>query len=169
MSWLERLVRGRGLEDEPARRPEGDPAPLPYLDSPANRERGAFDIVVEAWLQTAAMKAAGSPGQRLSHGNYRDAYWTLAQLVAHHSMNGCNLQSGDLLGTGTLSGPHPEQAGCLLELTAGGKQPLTLDNGETRTFLEDGDTVILRAHCEGPGRRRIGFGECAGTVAAARS
>ena len=151
----------------PCRRPAGDPAPLAYLDSPANREQGAFDIAVEAWLQTAAMKAAGIPGQRLSRGNYRDAYWTLAQLVAHHTMNGCNLQSGDLLGTGTLSGPQPDQAGCLLERTAGGKQPLTLENGEIRTFLEDGDTVILRARCEGPGRRGIGFGECVGTVGAA--
>ena len=148
----------------PYQRPAGDPAPLPYLDSPANREQGAFDIVVEAWLQTATMKAAGSPGQRLSRGNYRDAYWTLAQLVAHHTVNGCNLRAGDLLGTGTLSGPAPEQAGSLLELTAGGKQPITLENGEIRTFLEDGDTVILRAHCVGAGRRRIGFGECSGTV-----
>jgi fumarylacetoacetase len=148
----------------PYRRPEGDPAPLPYLDSAVNREAGAFDIVIEVWLQTAVMKNAGLPGQRLSHGNYRDAYWTLAQLVTHHTVNGCNLQSGDLLGTGTLSGPAPDQAGSLLELTARGKQPLTLANGETRGFLEDGDTVILRAYCEGPGLRRIGFGECAGTV-----
>jgi fumarylacetoacetase len=152
----------------PYLRPDGDPAPLAYLDSAANREQGAFDIVVEAWLQTAAMKAAGSPGQCLSRGNYRDAYWTMAQLVAHHTVNGCNLQSGDLLGSGTLSGPAPDQAGSLLELTAGGRQPLTLTNGETRSFLEDGDTVILRAYCGGPGRRHIGFGECVGTVRPAR-
>ena len=151
----------------PYRRPAGDPDPLPYLDSPGNREAGAIDIVLEVWLQTAAMRAAGQTAARLSRANYRDAYWTLAQLVAHHTVNGCNLQSGDLLGTGTLSGPEPDQAGSLLELTAGGKRPITLANGETRTFLEDGDTVTLRAWCERPGMRRIGFGECVGTVLAA--
>jgi len=94
------------------------------------------------------------------------AYWTAAQLVAHHTVNGCNLQPGDLLGSGTLSGPSPDQAGSLLELTLGGKQPLTLANGEKRTFLEDGDTLILRAHCEREGTVRIGLGEAAGTVLA---
>jgi fumarylacetoacetase len=104
----------------------------------------------------------------VSTSNYTDAYWTVAQLVAHHTVNGCNLQAGDLLGSGTLSGPKPEQGGSLLELSNGGKQPLTLSNGEQRTFLEDGDTVILKAHCERPGARRIGFGECRGTVLPAR-
>ncbi|HEV8692419.1 MAG TPA: fumarylacetoacetase [Ideonella sp.] len=153
----------------PFQRPEGDPAPLPYLDSPANRERGAIDIQLEVWLQTAAMREAGQPGDCISRSNYADAYWTLAQLVAHHTVNGCNLQAGDLLGSGTLSGPKPEQGGSLLELSAGGKQPLTLSNGEQRSFLEDGDTVILKAFCERPGARRIGFGECRGTVLPARS
>jgi fumarylacetoacetase len=148
----------------PHGRPSGDPDPLPYLDSFRNREAGAIDIVLEVWLQTATMKSAGQTAARLSRANYRDAYWTLAQLVAHHTVNGCNLQSGDLLGTGTLSGTGTDQAGSLLELTAGGKRPITLANGETRTFLEDGDTVILRAWCERPGVRRIGFGECVGTV-----
>jgi len=145
-------------------RPEGDPQPLPYLDSTVNRERGAVDVTLEVWLQTQAMRDAGLPAHRLSRSNFRDAYWTVAQLIAHHTVNGCNLQSGDLLGTGTLSGPAPDQAGSLLELTQGGKQPIALPNGETRTFLEDGDTVILRGFCERPGARRIGFGECAGTV-----
>ena len=145
-------------------RPVGDPDPLPYLDSPANRAFGAIDIELEVWLQTPAMRAAGNPGERLSRSNFRDAYWTLAQLVAHHTVNGCNLQSGDLLGTGTLSGPSAEQGGSLLELSQGGQRPLQLSNGETRSFLEDGDGVILRGHCERPGFRRIGFGECAGTV-----
>ncbi|WP_395702603.1 fumarylacetoacetase [Aquabacterium sp.] len=145
-------------------RPAGDPQPLPYLDSVANRAQGAIDIQLEVWLQSAAMRAQGLAPQRLSRSNFRDAYWTLAQLVAHHTMNGCNLQSGDLLGTGTLSGPQPDQAGSLLELTAGGKQPITLASGETRTFLEDGDTVTLRAVCERPGARRIGFGACSATV-----
>jgi fumarylacetoacetase len=121
------------------------------------------------WLQTAQMREAGHPGDRLTTANYADAYWTVAQLVAHHTVNGCNLRSGDLLGTGTLSGPTPDQAGSLLELTQGGRQPLTLSNGQTRTFLEDGDTVILRGRCERAGFRMIGFGECRGTVLAARA
>ncbi|HEX5682618.1 MAG TPA: fumarylacetoacetase [Ideonella sp.] len=153
---------------QPFRRPEGDPAPLPYLDSAANRDQGAIGIMLEVWLQTAAMREAGHPGDRVSTSNYADAYWTIAQLVAHHTVNGCNLQAGDLLGSGTLSGPAPEHAGSLLELSNGGKQPLTLSNGEQRSFLEDGDTVILKAHCERPGARRIGFGECRGTVLPAR-
>jgi len=106
--------------------------------------------------------------QRLTQSSLRDLYWTVAQLVTHHTVNGCNLRPGDLLGTGTVSGPGADQGGSLLELTAGGKQPLKLANGETRAFLEDGDTVILRAYCERPGFRRIGFGDCAGTVLPAR-
>ncbi len=153
---------------QPFRRPEGDPAPLPYLDSASNRDQGAIGIMLEVWLQTAAMREAGHAGDRVSTSNYSDAYWTIAQLVAHHTVNGCNLQAGDLLGSGTLSGPAPEQAGSLLELSNGGKQPLTLSSGEQRSFLEDGDTVILKAHCERPGARRIGFGECRGTVLPAR-
>ena len=150
-------------------RPEGDPAPLPYLDSPANRHSGAIAVALEVWLQTAAMREAGLPGQRLSASSLQDAYWTLAQLVTHHTANGCNLRTGDVLGTGTLSGPAPEQGGSLLELTQGGKIALQLDNGETRTFLQDGDTVILRGHCSADGARRIGFGECRGSVLAARA
>lgn len=152
---------------EPFRRPEGDPQPLPYLDSAANRERGAIAIELEVWLQTAKMREQGSAGQRLMRSNYRDAYWTVAQMVAHHTVNGCNLRGGDLFGTGTLSGSDPSEAGSLVELSAGGKRPITLANGETRTFLEDGDTVILRGYCDRDGYRRIGFGECRGTVAPA--
>ncbi|MDE1947871.1 MAG: fumarylacetoacetase [Burkholderiales bacterium] len=147
----------------PFTRPEGDPQPLPYLDSPLNREAGAFDIRLEVWLKTAKMERA----VRLSTSNALDAYWTLAQLVAHHTSNGCNLQSGDLLGTGTLSGPNPEQGASLLELSQGGKQPLALPGGETRSFLEDGDEIILRAHCEAPGAVRIGLGSVSGTIQAA--
>lgn len=150
----------------PFTRPEGDPQPLPYLDSEANRACGAFDITLEVWLQSATMKAAKQPPVRLSQSNALDAYWTFAQLVAHHTSNGCNLQIGDLLGTGTLSGPQPEQGGSLLELTQGGKAPLQLPGGETRTFLEDGDTVVLRAFCAAPGAVRIGLGQLAGTVVA---
>jgi fumarylacetoacetase len=150
-------------------RPDGDPAPLPYLDSAANRATGAIDVALEVWLQTAAMRAAGRPPQRLMQSNFRDSYWTAAQLVAHHTVNGCNLQPGDLLGSGTQSGPAPGQGGSLLELSVGGRQPLQLADGETRSFLEDGDTVILRGRCERPGFRRIGFGDCAGTIAPARA
>jgi fumarylacetoacetase len=152
----------------PFLRPEGDPAPLPYLDSPANRAQGAIDIQLEVWLQTAAMRDAGHAGDCLSRSNYADAYWTVAQLVTHHTVNGCRLRPGDLFGTGTLSGPAPQQGGSLLELSAGGQRPLTLSSGEQRSFLEDGDTVILKAFCERAGARRIGFGECRGTVLPAR-
>ena len=150
-------------------RPEGDPAPLPYLDSAANRARGAIDIQLEVWLQTSRMRADGHPGERLMTSNYADAYWTVAQLVAHHTVNGCNLRDGDLFGSGTLSGPKPEQAGSLLELTVGGTRPITLGNGETRGYLEDDDTIVMKAYCQRDGFRRIGFGECRGTVQAARA
>jgi fumarylacetoacetase len=153
----------------PFTRPEGDPQPLPYLDAPAVREHGMVDITLEVSLQTAAMREAGLPAERLSQSNFRDAYWAIAQLVAHHTVNGCNLGSGDLFGSGTISGPGAGQAGSLLELSRGGQQPLTLANGEMRTFLQDGDTVILRGYCERPGARRIGFGDCVGTVLPARS
>jgi fumarylacetoacetase len=153
----------------PFARPPGEPAPLPYLDSPANRASGAIDVALEVWLQTAAMRNAGLPAQRLMQSNFRDSYWTLAQLVAHHTVNGCNLQAGDLFGSGTQSGPDPGQGGSLLELSGGGKLPLQLANGETRSFLEDGDTVILRGHCARQGLRRIGFGDCAGTILPAQS
>ena len=149
-------------------RPAGDPQPLPYLDSETNRRAGSIDITLETWLQTAQMRAAGEPAVRLMQSNFRDAYWTLAQLVAHHTVNGCNLQTGDLLGTGTQSGPEEGQGGSLIELSKGGKQPLQLPNGETRSFLADGDTLILRAFCERAGFARIGLGECAGTVLPAR-
>ncbi|MDP1650291.1 MAG: fumarylacetoacetase [Rubrivivax sp.] len=148
----------------PFTRPAGDPPPLPYLDSEANRAAGAVDITLEAWLQTARMREQGLPALRLSQSNALDAYWTPAQLVAHHTSNGCNLQTGDLLGTGTLSGAQPGQGGSLLELTAGGRQPLTLPDGERRTFLEDGDTVTLRAYCQAAGAVRIGLGSVSGTV-----
>ncbi|MBS0451273.1 MAG: fumarylacetoacetase [Proteobacteria bacterium] len=154
---------------EPFRQPfvraEGEPDPLPYLDSQDNRERGAMNIQMEVVLQTAGMAREGHAGDVISRSNFaRAAYWTVAQLVTHHTVNGCSLRAGDLFGTGTLSGPDKSQSGSLLELTTGGKSPITLSNGERRGFLEDGDTVILRACCEREGARRIGFGECRGTV-----
>jgi fumarylacetoacetase len=149
----------------PFTRPDGDPQPLPYLDGAANRAAGALDIRLEVRLQTAAMREAGLPPVSISRSNAAEAaYWTAAQLVAHHTVNGCNLQSGDLLGSGTLSGPRPGEAGSLLELSAAGKQPITLPNGERRSFLEDGDTLTLAGHCERAGARRIGLGLCSGTV-----
>jgi fumarylacetoacetase len=148
----------------PLLRPVGDPDPLPHLDSPFNRAHGALDIVLEAWLHTPKMREAGLPPVRLSQSNALDAYWSPAQLLAHHTSNGCNLAPGDLLGTGTLSGPGPGQGGSLLELSVGGRQPIALPGGETRTFLEDGDTLVLRACCQAPGAARIGLGEVSGTV-----
>ena len=145
-------------------RPAGEPPPLAYLDGAQQRAAGAFDVELEVWLETARMRAAGGAPQRLSHANFRDSWWTVAQMVAHHTVNGCNLEPGDLLGSGTQSGPEPAQAGSLLELSAGGKRPVTLASGEQRTFLEDGDRVAFRAWCERPGFRRIGFGELTGTV-----
>jgi fumarylacetoacetase len=144
--------------------PQDDPQPLPYLSSAHNSSHGALDIQLEALIETPQMRAAQSAPVRLTQTNYRHAYWTAAQMVAHHTVNGCNLQPGDLLGTGTLSGPTLDQACALIELTTGGKNPIQLPNGEQRTWLEDGDTVILRGWCEREGAARIGFGECVGTV-----
>jgi fumarylacetoacetase len=150
--------------------PRGDdePSALQYINSQNDTKYGAFDITVEAWLVTGRMRERALPPFRVSSGTFADMYWTLGQLVAHHASNGCNLRSGDLLASGTISGPTEESRGCLLERTWRGTQPLLLPSGETRTFLEDGDTVILRAHCDRNGFVRIGLGECTGTVAPAR-
>jgi fumarylacetoacetase len=145
-------------------RPAEDPQPLSYLDSAAVRAAGAIDLQLEVWLETARMRATGAPPERLSHATFRDSYWTVAQLLAHHTVNGCNLEAGDLFGSGTQSGPAAAEAGSLLELSQGGKSPLTLRSGERRTFLEDGDRVIFRGWCERDGFTRIGFGEAAGLV-----
>jgi fumarylacetoacetase len=145
-------------------RPPGDPAPLPYLADPANQARGGFDLTLEAYLLTPRMRAAGAAPHRLSQGNFATMYWTLAQLLAHHASNGCNLVPGDLLGSGTVSGPEKSSRGCLLELTGRGREPVTLPNGETRGFLHDGDEVILRGSANRTGVRRIGLGECRGVV-----
>jgi fumarylacetoacetase len=151
----------------PLTRPEGDPQPLPYLDGDFNRKAGLFDIMLEVMILTERMAESGLAPERLTLGNAGTAaYWTAAQLLTHHTVNGCNLQSGDLLGSGTLSGPVASEAGSLLELTKGGKESVTLANGEQRTFLEDGDTLILRGWCERPGAVRIGLGEVRGTVLA---
>ena len=148
-------------------RAEGDPQPLPYLSQRARSGAGRVRLNLEVWLATAKMREAGQAAVRVSRGNLKDLYWTLAQMVTHHTSNGCNLRPGDLLATGTVSGATPESVGSLLERTKRGAEPLALPNGESRKFLEDGDEVILRGWCERDGWPRIGFGECRGVVAAA--
>ena len=152
---------------QPAR-PQGDPQPLPYLLDKRDQAAGGFDIELEVLLLTEAMREQNLPAHRLTLSNTRYMYWTVAQMVAHHSVNGCQLQAGDLFGSGTLSGPENGQFGSLLEITEGGKKPIELASGEVRKFLEDGDEIILRARCAREGFASIGFGECRGTVLAAR-
>lgn len=145
-------------------RPEGDPRPMPYLWDEADQAEGALDLKLEVFLQTAKMRAAHVSPQQLSHSAARHMYWTAAQLLTHHASNGCNLQPGDLLGTGTISGPTPDGAGSLLELSVGGKNPVTVGSDETRAFLDDGDELILSARAEKDGFVTIGFGECRGRI-----
>ena len=146
-------------------RAAGDPQPLPYLDDTADRESGGLGIQLEVTLSTEKMRSAGLPPHVLSRGSADAAmYWSAAQIIAHHSCNGCNLQPGDLIGTGTLSTDSADGLGSLLEISQGGKAPVTLASGETRSFLEDGDEVTLKAWCETDGAVRIGFGECVGKV-----
>ncbi|MGO9258372.1 MAG: fumarylacetoacetase [Bryobacteraceae bacterium] len=145
-------------------RAEGDPPPLPYLTAAGDRERGGIDLTLEVYLSSRKMRTEGTAPLRVSRGNLRDLYWTPAQLVAHHASNGCNLRPGDLLASGTVSGPTRDAAGCLLEITRRGAEPLAIAGGETRRFLEDGDEVTIRGYCEREGAARIGFGECRGVV-----
>jgi fumarylacetoacetase len=146
------------------RRPQGDPAPLPYLFNADDQGNGALDVELEVLIQTAQMKEQGLAPHRLGLSNTLNMYWTVAQMVTHHSVNGCKLQAGDVFGTGTLSGPEPDQLGSLLEMTRGGKHPIELPTGETRTFLQAGDEVILKARCHREGQVSIGFGECRGVI-----
>ena len=145
-------------------RADGDPAPLPYLTNDADQAGGGIDVKLEVLLSSARMRAEGRAPSRLSHSTLADLYWTPAQLLAHHTSNGCNLESGDLLGSGTVSGEAKDARGCLLELTWRGADPIQLPSGETRRFLEDGDEVIMRGACERDGFARIGFGECRGVI-----
>jgi fumarylacetoacetase len=148
----------------PLERSAGDSGQLPYLHSQSNDAAGAFSITIEVWLRTARMRSEAVPAQRLSRGNFESMFWTPAQMIAHHASGGCNLRPGDLLGSGTVSGPDEHARGCLLELTWRGTKPVQLSSGEQRSFLEDGDEVILRGYCDRQGFRRIGFGECRGIV-----
>jgi fumarylacetoacetase len=150
---------------QPAR-PDGDPAPLSHLLDAADQAHGALDIDCEVFLSTPAMRAASVEPHRMCRSNTRELYWTVAQMVAHHASNGCNLRPGDLFGSGTISGTDATSIGCLLEMTFGGRDSITLTNGETRRYLEDDDEVIFRAHCRRPGAVTIGLGECRGRVVA---
>jgi fumarylacetoacetase len=150
-------------------RPEGDPEPLTYLDCPEDRSKGAVNLLVEVWLASETMRKAGTAPVRLSRARFADMYWTFAQMIAHHTSNGCNLRPGDLLGSGTVSNSDKESRGCLLELTWRGTEPVRLPSGEERKFLQDGDEVILKGYCEeravnGRPARRIGLGDCRGIV-----
>ena len=146
-------------------RPEGDPAPLPYLLDGADQASGGLGIELEVCLQTAKMRDAGLPPHLLSRGEAAGAmYWSAAQIVTHHASNGCNLQPGDLIGTGTLSTAEETGLGSLLEISQGGKRPIELPGGETRSFLEDGDELTLSARCKAEGAVPIGFGSCSGLV-----
>lgn len=164
-------------------RAAGDPQPLPYLDSDYNRTSGGIDITCEVWLASEQMRSRDLAPVRLCKSSFKDLYWTLAQFVTHHTVNGCNLQPGDLLASGTISGATRDSRGSMLELTWDGdpwanppvvvpgtqRTPIKLPTGEERKFLADGDEVIIKAYCEREGFRRIGFGECRGTIEAART
>ena len=145
-------------------RPEGDPEPLPYLSSPRDQAEGGLAVDLEALVSSARMRADGVAPAALSRASFAQMYWTAAQMVAHHASNGCPLRTGDLLGSGTVSGPDRRAAGCLLEITSRGAEPVRLSADETRGFLEDGDEVILRGRCRREGFVSIGFGECRGVL-----
>jgi fumarylacetoacetase len=149
-----------------AARPDGDPAPLPYLDDAHDRAAGGLDVTLEVTLRTATMRANGEPAAPISRTTSAELYWTFGQMLTHHAMNGCPLRPGDLLASGTISGPSRDQRGCLLEMTRRGAEPLQLPNGESRRFLEDGDEVVITAWAERVGFQRIGLGRCAGVVTA---
>jgi fumarylacetoacetase len=155
--WVVTLEALEPFRCAPPARPEGDPNPLPHLQTAGN---SAFGITLEVWLQSARMQTP----MMISRADFSSMYWTLAQMVAHHTSNGCPLRAGDLIGSGTVSGPEKQNRGCLLEMTWRGTEPLELPTGEMRKFLEDGDEVILRGWCQVPGFRRIGLGECRGVV-----
>lgn len=145
-------------------RAEGDPQPLPYLDSESNRQSGGIDMHLDVHVSSEKMRQEGMAPHHMSRGNFRHMYWTVAQMFTHHMSGGCNLQPGDLMASGTVSGPEKNSRGCLLELTWRGEEPITLPSGEERKFLHDGDEVLLTGWCEKEGAARIGFGECRALV-----
>jgi fumarylacetoacetase len=166
--WITPMAALEPFQVPASRRPPDDPKPLPYLHSVADQAHGGLNVKLEVFLLTETMRANKLTPFLLSQSDTEDLYWTPAQLIAHHTSNGCNLQIGDLLATGTISGPTEASAGCLLELTRNGAEPLALPTGESRTFLADGDEIILRGSCEAPGHSRIGLGECRATILPAR-
>ena len=151
------------------KRQQGDPKPLPYLSSPDNEKAGGLDIMLEVAVTTAAMREKGLAPHVLGKPVFREMYWTVFQMVAHHTSNGCNLNPGDLMGSGTISGSNDDQLGSLMELTRGGDREIGLPGGETRTYLEDGDEIVMRAWCQRDGFARIGFGACRSTIAPTRA
>jgi fumarylacetoacetase len=151
--------RTKAFEREP-----GDPAPLDYLSDPQNQKFGGIDINLEVFIQTQKMRDENIEPHMLSRSNMKDLYWTIGQMLTHHASNGCNLQTGDLIATGTISGKEKSERGSMLELSWRGTEPLELPSGETRRFLEDGDEIIMKGYCEREGFRRIGFGECRGRI-----
>jgi fumarylacetoacetase len=153
---------------KPWQRDANDPQPLDYLESTQNREMGALDIQMDVLLETEQMRSNSEAASKLSQSSFKHSYWTVAQMVTHHTVNGCNFLPGDMLGSGTQSGPEHEEAGSMLELSRGGKEQIVLNNGEKRTFLEDGDKVIMRGWCQTDGFNRIGFGSVEGTVLPAK-
>jgi fumarylacetoacetase len=152
----------------PLPRPDTDGKPLPYLDSGRNSTTGAIDIQLEVWMETSRHRAGNLPAARLSLTSFKHQYWSIAQMVTHHAVGGCNLRAGDLLGSGTISGPEKSEAGALMELARNASEPVTLSTGEKRTYVEDGDAIILRGYCEKAGFARIGFGESRGEVLPAK-
>ncbi|MBZ5495199.1 MAG: fumarylacetoacetase [Acidobacteriia bacterium] len=162
--WVVTLEALEPYRISACQRPPGDPLPLPHLSSPRTAQRGGIDLTLEAWLRSSRMEEKGISPVRISCGNLRDLYWTPAQLIAHHTSNGCNLRPGDLVASGTVSGEQEDERGCLLERTWRGQKPIPLPGGEARAFLQDGDEVILRGYCERPGLARIGFGACSGRI-----
>jgi len=162
--WIVTMEALAPFRSSSFKRPDGDPALLPYLVDSENQQQGGIDLSLEVLIATKKMRQQNIAPHRISRGNFRDMYWTIAQLIAHHTSNGCNLQPGDLLASGTVSGREKDSRGCLLEMTWGGKEPIELPGGEKRTFLEDGDELIMRGYCEKEGVTRIGFGECRGVI-----
>jgi len=145
-------------------RAAGDPAPLPYLSDVEDQTSGGLDITLEAYLSTETMRKSGAAPQRITQTSFALMYWTIAQMIAHHTCNGCNLEIGDLIGSGTVSGPDKSSWGSLLELTARGREPIALPGGEKRGFIEDGDEILFRGFCAKPGQTRIGFGDCRAVI-----
>jgi len=162
--WVVTMEALAPFRVSPFRREEADPAPLPYLNSPGDQKHGGLDLWMDVSISSVRMREADFEPIVLGKSNFRDMYWTMAQMLTHHASNGCNLRAGDLLASGTVSGAEKTARGCLLELTSRGKDPVVLPTGEKRKFLEDGDEVSLRGFCQRDGFRRIGLGTCRGMI-----